>query len=208
MQKKYAKEKQNIVFSNSNVERIYSSSELLAYGLLIKNNFYIEQIGEDTYLFLKEFRDLNFTTTEEFLKKHKIENKEHNEENEIKESQDKYDPDNKKFRCNDGHIVRSKAEREIDNFFYANNIQHTYEYHYEHPVTKEWAIPDFYLPKQNLFIEYFGLNTPDYVEKREHKIKMYRSDKSINFEYLTHEDDADLRDKLLKICREYNIQAK
>ena len=114
----------------------------------------------------------------------------------------------KVFKCNDGDYVRSKAEREIDNFFFSNRIWHIYEYRYEHPTTKEWAAPDFYLPDYNLFIEYFGLDTPEYIEKREHKIKMYRSDKTIRFEYLTFEDDADLNAKLLEICKKYNIPIK
>lgn len=114
----------------------------------------------------------------------------------------------KPLRCKDGHYVRSKSEREIDNFFYDNQIWHIYESSYRHPYSQQLAYPDFYLPDYNLYIEYFGLNTNEYNEKREQKIKMYKSDHSIRFAYLTYEDDNDIYEKLKQICRLHNIPLK
>ena len=45
-------------------------------------------------------------------------------------------------------------------------------------------------------------------QNKEHKIEMYQSNKSINFEYLTYEDDDRLYDKLKEICNKYKIPLK
>jgi cell division protein FtsI/penicillin-binding protein 2 len=125
-------------------------------------------------------------------------------ENEKENFQDYRETHPKPFRCLDGHCVRSKSEREIDNYLYQNKIWHIYEYKYEHPITKDTAYTDFYLPEYNLFIEYFGLSSEEYISKRDWKIKMYKSDKSINFEYLTYKDDCDIYEKLKSILNKYN----
>ena len=114
----------------------------------------------------------------------------------------------KNFRCADGLEVRSKSEREIANFFFENDIKYVYESEYQHPYTKQTAFPDFYLPKYNLYIEYFGCADQSYTENKEYKIKMYHSDRNIKFAYLTYEDDYDLTGKLKEICRKYKIQLK
>ena len=120
-----------------------------------------------------------------------------------------YSPEKiKEFKCLDGHIVKSKAEREIDNFFYNNDINHVYEAKYIHPVTKKMAAPDFFIPEKNLYIEYFGLEDPDYLRNKEEKIEMYSSDNSINFEYFTGDDDNDIYEKLLRLCAKYSITTK
>ena len=114
----------------------------------------------------------------------------------------------KEFKCLDGHVVKSKAEREIDNFFFSNGINHVYETKYVHPVTKKMAAPDFFIPEKNLYIEYFGLKDPDYLRNKEEKIEMYSSDHSINFEYFTGDDDNDIYEKLLRLCAKYSITTK
>ncbi len=114
----------------------------------------------------------------------------------------------KDFRCKDGHYVSSKSEREIDNFFFDNGIKHVYEENYKHPTTGKTALPDFYLPDYNLYIEYFGMTTEDYIRNREEKIDMYQSDKSIKFAYLTYKDDNIIYEKLKDICYKYSIPTK
>ncbi len=114
----------------------------------------------------------------------------------------------KPYRCKDGDYVRSKAEREIDNFWFDNRIWHIYENQYKHPVTGKTAEPDFFLPDYNLYIEYFGMTDANYIRQREEKIDMYRSDKSINFEYLTYKDDANIYERLEAICRKYSVPLK
>ena len=204
--------KRNVINAESNDDRIYYSTYLLAIANQLNEKYYMETTLKEAYSLLEEYANIEFSKNEEFLKKYEINIETDKEECKLnisdKVTENDKKKDEKKFKCMDGDYVRSKAEREIDNFFFNNRIWHIYEYRYEHPITKEWAIPDFYLPDYNLFIEYFGLNTPEYIENREHKIKMYHSDKSINFEYLTYEDDADLNAKLLQICKKYNIPIK
>lgn len=116
--------------------------------------------------------------------------------------------DNRDYRCTDGDYVRSKAEREIDNFFFQNRIFHIYENEYKHPHTGKTYSPDFYLPDYNLYIEYFGGTDSEYIKSRNEKIDAYESDESINFEYLTYKDDYIMEQKLREICRKYNILLK
>ena len=214
------------VISDNKIDRIYYSSYLAATAILLKKKHYMSEPIKETTDFLLEYHNKDYQADEEFIKKYRLDVTDEEEQAERPEqitvseaiklnkekekSKEEKTPrgEGKIFRCQDGDYVRSKAEREIDNFFFNNRIWHIYEYKYEHPVTEEWAIPDFYLPDHNLFIEYFGLDTPEYIEKREHKIKMYRSDKSIRFEYLTYEDDADINGKLIEICKKYNIPLK
>lgn len=226
----YYKAKLNdIVNSVNEVERIYNSSCALAAVKYLKDNYLIEDELSSAYDFLEDFRDSEYTLTDEFIEKykkydiHRIEysQKEHQTS---KNSQISYEEaiskktkerdetaipqSGKTFRCNDGDYVRSKAEREIDNFFFANRIWHIYEQPYTSPVEDITTHPDFYLPDHNLYIEYFGLNTPEYNEIREKKIKMYMADGKINFEYLTYEDDADMNTKLTNICKKYSISVR
>lgn len=185
---------ENIILSTTNEDEIYYKTKLLCISRCIQGRYYVEKIDET-----KKIISLPKTEIESKVKKT-------NENTESKSR--KYTPNfesGKIYECNDGDKVRSKSERDIDNFFFENRIWHIYEYSYEHPFTKELAKPDFYLPDYNLYIEYFGLNTKEYLEKREHKIKMYNSDTSIKFEYLTYEDDVDITKKLLQICKKHNI---
>ncbi len=115
------------------------------------------------------------------------------------------------YRCEDGHYVRSKAEREIDDFFFQNNIRHIYEPEYIYQDdTKEVKkyYPDFFLPDHKLYIEYFGLKDMKYLDKMEHKIKVFQSNRKINFTYLTPKDDKRIKEKLREICYQYNITIK
>lgn len=109
------------------------------------------------------------------------------------------------YRCDDGDWVRSKAEREIDNFFYKHRIWHIIEEAYYKKNSNIQYYPDFYLPDYNLYLEYFGGTDTDYLFKKESKIATYRSDPSIRFEYLTFQDDSRIEERLREICRKYSI---
>lgn len=112
------------------------------------------------------------------------------------------------YRCDDGHYVRSKSERDIDNFFFNNNIMHIYESNYTDPITDKQYIPDFYLPQYNLYIEYFGLDSEEYNKKRQEKIEVYKRNSAINFDYLDYSDDYNITEKLQYICKKHNIIIK
>ena len=107
-----------------------------------------------------------------------------------------------KYRCTDGHFVRSKAEREIDNFLFNQSIVHVYEWHYISPNEKEY-FPDFYIPQYHLILEYFGLSKENYLKVKAEKIDTYTNDNRYNFEYLLPEHDNDLEFYLTKIIQKY-----
>lgn len=72
----------------------------------------------------------------------------------------------------DGHKVRSKAELLIDNYLVQKGIEHEYEPRI--PQTRLYA--DWYLPRYNLYLEYYGLlSSYEYVKKKRLKDKVYRS---------------------------------
>ena len=79
------------------------------------------------------------------------------------------------YICKDGHVVKSKSEREIDNYLYNNNIRHTYEKKIRMfdgtPIH-----PDFYLPDRDIYIEHWGYDESNvkYTETKNMKMDFYR----------------------------------
>ncbi len=75
-------------------------------------------------------------------------------------------------RCEDGHYVRSKAEALLDNWLYHSGIVHAYER--KIPIREE-MYSDFYLPKGNVYIEYWGNNEDNrYLTRKKQKIALYK----------------------------------
>ena len=83
------------------------------------------------------------------------------------------------FVCKDGHIVKSMAEREIDNYLFGKGILHAYE---KSIVVDEKNIihPDFCLPNfmgsgKDVYIEHWGVNTNniEYNKSMKYKMKIY-----------------------------------
>ena len=96
------------------------------------------------------------------------------------------------FRTNDGHYVRSKAEAMIDNWLYKHGIVHAYESRL--PVAEE-VYCDFYLPTQDLYIEYWGVSdNPDYEERKRAKQALYQAQGfrllELTDEHITQLDDV------------------
>jgi len=88
----------------------------------------------------------------------------------------KYNPESAtSFKCIDGHIVRSKAELIIDNYFYNHNITHDYEKKIK--VNGKSILYDWYLPELEIFIEYWGFYGKDYMKRKEEKIRLYKKGK-------------------------------
>lgn len=70
-------------------------------------------------------------------------------------------------RTERGEMVRSRAEARIANSLHRRGIDYRYE-----PEICGFR-PDFYLPRWNLLIEYWGLDTPEYRERRRVKTAAY-----------------------------------
>lgn len=83
-----------------------------------------------------------------------------------------------RYTCKDGHIVKSKSEREIDNFLFANDIPHAYEKTLPYGKTdKEVLHPDFYLPNylgkgKHVWLEHWGYNENNIQYTKTKKFKM------------------------------------
>jgi hypothetical protein len=105
---------------------------------------------------------------------------------------------NKKYpvgaiKTEDGHHVRSRAEALIDNWLYSKKIAHAYEQRL--PVESE-VYCDFYLPDQQAYIEYWGLEgDPEYERKKEHKLGIYR-EQGLALIELNENDISNLGDAL------------
>lgn len=86
------------------------------------------------------------------------------------------------YECDDGHVVKSMAERDIDDYLFANNIKHGYEIALplEDENGKRITLhPDFCIfdEKGNplYYIEYWGYDDSnrDYTKTKKYKIPLY-----------------------------------
>lgn len=106
--------------------------------------------------------------------------------------------------ADDGHIVKSLAEKNIDDYLYRNNIKHAYEYAYPIDDNKEHDIhPDFYLPDKDIYIEHFGFEpgvNSVYDKEKEYKLNIYKRDNvtviCTNQKEITNDVNAVLNRKL------------
>jgi hypothetical protein len=74
---------------------------------------------------------------------------------------------NKTVEVRDGTIVQSEGERRIAEWLSAHGL--TYRYDTKFRIIGEFQIrPDFYLPEIDVYVEYWGLDTPQY------KMSMYK----------------------------------
>lgn len=102
----------------------------------------------------------------------------------------KYDSKNT-YKCKCGIYVKSNGERTVADFLYENNIPFEYEpesQYWEYNVSTDYlkvkAIhPDFFVKGpvyfrrkriENVYIEYWGLNTPEYNNIKDYKFKIYK----------------------------------
>ena len=74
---------------------------------------------------------------------------------------------NKTIEARDGTVVQSKGERCIAEWLTAQGLAYRYDAKFR--IIGEFQIrPDFYLPELDVYIEYWGLDTPQY------KMSMYK----------------------------------
>lgn len=79
------------------------------------------------------------------------------------------------YICKDGHKVRSKSERIIDDYLFENKISHAYEKVLDVDGTEEHEIkPDFYLNDYDAYLEHWGYDEKE--NPRYGKIKRYKLD--------------------------------
>jgi hypothetical protein len=100
----------------------------------------------------------------------------------------------RRYMTHVGYRVRSKAEKIITDFLTASDLAFVYE-----PRLKTGNLflrPDFYFPEYGLLYEHFGLNTPQYLQSAEAKIRSYHQ-AGIPFMYTTFNDETDIEDVIV-----------
>ena len=117
--KKYKSLHESVINSANKQDRIYYSTKLVVTATLLEYEYFIENLTKETYAFLEDLREIDYKPNEDFLKKYNFENT--SEKNEA----ESFNTSGKVFKCSDGDFVRSKAEREIDNFFFNNRHPET-----------------------------------------------------------------------------------
>ena len=81
--------------------------------------------------------------------------------------------DAKTRRTEDGTAVQSQGERRIADFLVQRRIAYVYDERYR--MAGDVRIrPDFYLPEFDLYIEYWGMDTPEYVANMKKKLFLYQ----------------------------------
>ena len=87
-----------------------------------------------------------------------------------------------RYTCKDGHVVKSKSEREIDNYLFEHGIAHAYEHELSYGAqATEVLHPDFYLldyfgKGRHLYIEHWGYDERNlhYTKTKKFKMQKYR----------------------------------
>lgn len=87
-----------------------------------------------------------------------------------------------RYTCQDGHIVKSKSERDIDNYLFRTGIQHAYEKKLPYGANSNEVLhPDFYLPHylgkdKHVYIEHWGYNENNihYTKTKKFKMPIYK----------------------------------
>ena len=102
-----------------------------------------------------------------------------------------------------GTVVQSRGEKRIAEFLEAEGIAYYYDERYRISGA-DTVRPDFYLPEFDLYIEYYGMDTPEYNANRRRKQVLYQraAKKLISVSF---RDDANLvavlKEKLSRYIR-------
>jgi len=79
----------------------------------------------------------------------------------------------KRRRSNLGTAVQSKGEKTIADFLEAEGVAYMYDERYR-IAGSDVIRPDFYLPEFDVYIEYFGMDTPEYRDNMLKKRLLYQ----------------------------------
>ena len=111
----------------------------------------------------------------------------------------------REYQCSDGHYVRSLSEKNIDDWLYNNGYLHAYEKSvYMDSQPDAIVISDFYLPKTNTYIEFWGIKNDERYEKRKAvKIKLYEEN-NLNRIDLNEQDIKRLDDIMPRLIAKYS----
>jgi len=108
------------------------------------------------------------------------------------------------FKTKTGHLVRTRAEVEIANFLFDNNLLFQYN------TVATWADKDnfrasFYIPKLDLYIDHHPYDyVKEYQKVMKTKIKEYEKHKKKNI-YLTSEDEKNVEEAIRLKLKPYIV---
>ena len=101
-----------------------------------------------------------------------------------------------RYKSNSGDTVKSRAELIVANWLFYRGIDFIYE---KKTPTKERMISDFYLTQSDIYIEFWGLETPQYLKRKSKKNKIYKKNRL----KLIQMDDDSLRDLNAFFAKEF-----
>ncbi len=106
-------------------------------------------------------------------------------------------------RSTSGTAVQSRGEKMIAEFLEREGIRYVYDERYR--IAGDTLIrPDFYLPEFDVYIEYFGMNTPEYRDNMLKKRVLYQrsAKKLVSVSYKDNDNLIEiLRQKLSRYFR-------
>lgn len=109
-----------------------------------------------------------------------------------------------KYRTQDGHRVRSRAEAMIDDYLYNNGVAHAYERRL--PGIEEEVISDFYIPAGKVFIEFWGMEENEkYQERKKQKLTIYANN-NFNLIEMNDKDIETIDDVLPRKLKKFGVK--
>ena len=108
------------------------------------------------------------------------------------------------LRTLDGHYVKSNPETVIDDILYELRIVHCYEKKVPIDIDQQSVTCDWFIPvldnRRGIYIEYWGMNTKEYLANKERKRKAYKENNIplIEIEKDDYLDKQGLSDRLLQ----------
>lgn len=107
------------------------------------------------------------------------------------------------LRTADGHYVKSNPESVIDDILYDLRIVHCYEKKVPISADEQTITADWFIPvtdgRHGIYLEYWGMNTKEYLENKDRKRKSYREHDIplIEIEKDDYKDRRGLEDRLI-----------
>lgn len=78
------------------------------------------------------------------------------------------------YKSDSGDMVKSRAELIIANWLFCRGVKFIYE---KKANANQRVISDFYLVDYDVYIEFWGLETPAYLKRKKKKIKIYKKNR-------------------------------
>ncbi len=166
-----------------------------------------ERVNNDKSLTDRVYKDIEYLISRRKPEDDENDNKDEESLN-IKNQTDSYIEEI--IRTADGHRVKSDSEKQIDEILYRIRLIHSYGNKVnrikERAVYCDWFIP-VTSEINGIYIEYWGMNTPDYIENKNEKIKLYKK-YGLPLVEIQKDDIKDTQSLMSRIMEEVEFLAK